>query len=105
MRARGVAVPGVVTGLVRSTDNDGHTFRPIFRFTTLQGHELELTSKYGEASPPRPGETVTILYDPQKPRHALIDTGGQRGSRMGWIVTVLGLFLAALSVLTALDVV
>ncbi|MEU9831689.1 hypothetical protein AB0D67_09110 [Streptosporangium sp. NPDC048047] len=45
-----------------------------------------------------------ILYDPQKPRHARIDTGGQRGSTMGWILTGLGL-LATLGVLTAVDIV
>ncbi|MFF0307020.1 DUF3592 domain-containing protein [Streptosporangium sp. NPDC004379] len=56
------------------------------------------------SQPPRPGDRVMILYDPQKPRHARIDTGGQRGSTMGWILTGLGL-LATLGVLTAVDIV
>lgn len=91
LRARGVQVPGVVTGLVRSRNNDSPTSRPIFRFTTLEGHELEVTSDMGEGRPPQPGDRVTILYDPQKPRYAVIATSGQRGLILGWIVTVLGL--------------
>jgi hypothetical protein len=95
----------VVTGLVRSRDPDSSTCRPIFRFTTLEGHEVEVTSKHGEVSPPQPGDRVTILYDPRKPRHALIDTSGQRGSGMGWTMTAFGLLLATLSVLAALNII
>lgn len=98
-------MPGVITDLVRSRDPDSRTSRPIFRFTTVEGDEVEVTSSYGEVSPPEPGESVTVLYDPDKPRRAHIDTSGQRGSAMGWALTALGLFLGALSVLTALDII
>ncbi|WP_055478141.1 DUF3592 domain-containing protein [Sphaerimonospora mesophila] len=103
-RARAVRVPGVITGLVRSSDPDSPTCRPVFRFTTLEGHEVEVTSGFGEAHPPQPGDRVTILYNPRKPRKARIDTSGQTGSAMGWIVIGLGLLLVALGVLSALDV-
>ncbi|TMR20255.1 DUF3592 domain-containing protein [Nonomuraea turkmeniaca] len=105
LRARGVRVPGVITGLVQSRDPDSSTCKPIFRFTTLEGHEVEVTSKFGEASPPQPGDRVSILYDPQKLRHARIDTGGQRGSAMGRILTGFGLLLVTLSVLITLNIV
>ncbi|MEV1001844.1 DUF3592 domain-containing protein [Nonomuraea sp. NPDC050202] len=105
LRARGVRVPGVITGLVRSRDPDSSTSRPIFRFTTLEGHEVEATSKFGEADPPRPGDRVTILYDPQKLRHARIDTGGQRGSTLGQILTGAGLLFVTLSLLITLDII
>ncbi|MEV0363099.1 DUF3592 domain-containing protein [Nocardia fusca] len=103
-RSRSVQVPGVVTGLVRSRDPDSYTSRPIFRFTTVEGHEVEVTSRHGEASPPQPGDSVTILYDRREPRRAVIDTSGQRGSTLGWLLTALGLFLLTMSVLTALDI-
>ncbi|MEV4176029.1 DUF3592 domain-containing protein [Nonomuraea sp. NPDC049709] len=105
LRARGVRVSGVITALVQSRDPDSPTRKPIFRFTTLEGHEVEVTSKFGEANPPRPGDRVTILYDPQKLRHARIDTGGQRGSTMGWLVTGSGLLFVILSVLITLNIV
>jgi hypothetical protein len=103
-RSRSVQVPGVVTGLVRSRDPDSPTSRPIFRFTTVEGHEVEVTSRSGEASPPQPGDSVTILYDRRKPRRAVIDTSGQRGSTLGWLLTGLGLVLLTMSVLSALDI-
>lgn len=103
-RARWAQVSGVITGLVRSRDPDSPTVRPIFRFTTLDGHEIEVTSKYGETNPPQPGDRVTILYAPRKPGHAIINTGGQRGSTMGWALTAFGLLLTTLGVLTALNI-
>lgn len=105
LRARGVRVPGVIIGLVPSRDPDMHTFRPVFRFTTLEGHEVEVASKFGEAGPPRPGDRVTIIYDPQKVRHARIDTSGQRGSTWGWILTGSGLLLVTLGILSSLNIV
>ncbi|SMC85765.1 Protein of unknown function [Lentzea albidocapillata] len=87
-----------------SCDRESPTARPIFRFTTLEGHEVEVTSKYGETNPPQPGDRVTILYTPQKPQHAVINTGGQRGSTMGWALTAVGLVLVTLGVLAALDI-
>ncbi|WP_433499728.1 DUF3592 domain-containing protein [Sphaerimonospora sp. CA-214678] len=95
----------MITGLVRSRDPDSPTCRPVFRFTTLEGHEVEVTSRFGEADPPQPGDRVTILYDPRKRRKARIDAGGQDGSAMGRILIGLGLLLTALGVLSALDIV
>ena len=104
LRARWAQVPGVITDLVHSCDREKPTARPIFRFTTHEGHEVEVTSKYGETNPPQPGDHVTILYTPQKPGQAVINTGGQRGSTMGWALTAIGILLVALGVLAALNI-
>ncbi|MGN9907561.1 DUF3592 domain-containing protein [Phytohabitans sp. LJ34] len=94
----------MVTGLVRSRDPDSPSVRPIFRFTTLEGHPVEVTSKYGETNPPQPGARVTILYAPEDSGRAVINSSGQRGSTMGWTFTALGLFLVTLGALSALNV-
>ncbi|MEV0592438.1 DUF3592 domain-containing protein [Nonomuraea cavernae] len=104
-RARGVRVPGVVTGLERSSDPDSNACYPIFRFTTRDGQEFEITSRYGESKPPQPGDRVTVLYDPDRQRNARIDTGGQDGSTMGRWVVGIGLFLITLGVLTAFEII
>lgn len=104
-RTRGIRVPGVVTGLERSDDPQRPTSRPIFRFTTLDGRELVVASRFGEVDPPQPGDHVTVLYLPHKPQRARIDTGGQRGSAVGWIVMGFGVLLTVLFVLNALSVI
>ncbi|MFC5818696.1 DUF3592 domain-containing protein [Nonomuraea harbinensis] len=104
-RAHGVRVPGLVTGLERSRDPDSKACYPVFRFTTRDGQEVEITSRYGESRPPRPGDRVTVLYDPAKQRNARIDTGGQDGSTMGKWVVGIGLFLITLGALTAFTII
>ncbi|SIS03901.1 DUF3592 domain-containing protein [Micromonospora avicenniae] len=94
----------MITDLVPSRDPDDRVSWPIFRFTTVEGHEVEVTSSFGEGRPPQPADGITILYDPRKPHRAIINTSGQSGSSMGWILTALGLFLTTLSVLTALNI-
>ncbi|QYC37809.1 hypothetical protein Nocox_00865 [Nonomuraea coxensis DSM 45129] len=46
-----------------------------------------------------------VLYDPEKPRNARIDSGGQDGSAMGRWVVGIGLFLITLGVLTAFTII
>lgn len=89
-----VRVPGVVTGLKRSSDPDGKASFPVFRFTTREGEEVEMTSRQGESRPPRPGD-----------RNARIETAGQDGSAMGRLVAGMGLFLIAVGVLTTLEII
>ncbi|MEU9831688.1 hypothetical protein AB0D67_09105 [Streptosporangium sp. NPDC048047] len=36
---------------MRSRDPDSSTCSPIFRFAALEGHEVEVTSKFDEANP------------------------------------------------------
>ncbi|WP_165970160.1 DUF3592 domain-containing protein [Nonomuraea terrae] len=105
IRARGVRVPGVVIGYKQVAGGGEEPLsRPVFRFTTLEGHELEVTSRTGEPRGYLPDERIEVLYNPQKPERARIDNAGQRGSTMGWIVTTMGVFVLAVGVLGFLDV-
>jgi hypothetical protein len=105
LRTLGIRASALVTGLRRSSDPDSNACFPIFRFTTREGQEVEITSLYGESKPPQPGDRVTILYDPENQRNARIDTGGQDGSTMGRIVMGIGIFLITLGALSAFNVI
>jgi hypothetical protein len=80
--ARGLRVPGVVAQLRIEEDlsNDwviapGETY-PVLRFTTLEGEKVESVTPVNiRKLNVRPGQPVTVLYDPQNPkRRPRIDT-------------------------------
>jgi hypothetical protein len=75
-----ISVPGVVTENVWREDRDSNNrtswaFYPRIRFRTADGQEITFITNTG-ASPPsyRVNEPVTILYDPQQPYHASIQS-------------------------------
>ena len=66
--------------LKTSTDRDGNrswAYYPHVRYRIADGRDLDLISSTG-ASPPsfRVGQQVTVLYDPQDPAHASINSFG-----------------------------
>lgn len=62
---------GTVISLSRETDSEGQVvFHPRVRFTTAQGRALEFRSSSGSSSPPRLGDRVEVLYDPDDPQDA-----------------------------------
>jgi len=102
--ARALRVPGVVVDLVRSysrSSNGGGstTYRPVFRFQTYEGMDVEVTGNMGTNPPPaRPGEQVNVLYDPGNPRNARLDKRGQRGGFVSWIFIGFGVVFTAIGV-------
>lgn len=98
LRARGIRVPGVVVGseMVENLE------RPVFRFTTIDGQEVEVTSAYGQAKPLKPGDRVTVRYDPENVQNAHICTRVQEGTAMGWVQVIFELVITAALVLEAL---
>ena len=71
---------GVVTGHTsRSTDHvgdlPGRVFFPSVRFQTADGRTVEFENKLGTNVPPRVGERVTVLYDPERPEEAKVAFG------------------------------
>lgn len=77
--ATAVSVPGVVTENVwreeRSNNRTTWTFYPRIRFRTADGQEISFISNSGSSPPSyRVNEPVTILYDPQQPYHAYIQS-------------------------------
>ena len=71
---------GVVTGHTsRSThhvdDPPGRVFFPSVRFRTADSRTVEFENKLGTNAPPRVGERVTVLYDPERPEEAKVAFG------------------------------
>jgi hypothetical protein len=71
---------GVVIGLdIRSSSGGKTTYHPVVRFVTAREQVIEFTSNlgggYGSYSI---GESVKVRYDPNKPRHARLDSVSDR---------------------------
>jgi len=93
-RSRAQRVTGILTGIHTVRHNDQPTTYPILRFRTLEGVELETTSNVNEGSfylTRMRGRQVPVLYDPQDPRKACIDSPSGRGQvKSGYGIIVLG---------------
>jgi hypothetical protein len=62
-----------ITQMVYSSDSEGGGYTPVFRFRTLQGQEVEVSGSL-RTNPPqfKVGQTIDVLYDPDKPQKARI---------------------------------
>jgi Protein of unknown function (DUF3592) len=71
--ARALRADGVVTDFThgRSSKRSGTIYTPIVTFTTSQGRELQVA---GSGSGYRRGDQVRVLYDPDNPEQAQIDS-------------------------------
>ena len=65
---------GTVVELVRSQSSDSTTYRPVVRYSTQSGEQVEFTSSAG-SNPPSysKGEQVEVLYQPLQPAQARIN--------------------------------
>lgn len=77
--SRAVETTGTVTEVLRSTDDDGVSYRPLVQFRDRAGVRREFASSvstswraYDE------GETVSVLFDPEDPDTAVIDSASER---------------------------
>ncbi|MQA96301.1 MAG: DUF3592 domain-containing protein, partial [Streptosporangiales bacterium] len=72
LRRTGVRVPGQVVAIettVSVGDSRRRTYHPIYTFTTPEGRELRIRSSTGRNAPyPRPGMTITVIYEPDAPQ-------------------------------------
>lgn len=74
-RRRYVRVPGVIVGRRDARGELGmgpatHSRAAIFRFTTVEGQEIEAESDVQSFPGPKPGKRVTVIYDPRDPYDA-----------------------------------
>lgn len=82
LTANGLRAEGTVVRLQRryTRNSDGHgryVYRPMVQFRTEAGEDLEFRGSTGTGSPAyRRGERVTVLYLPQSPQDAKIDSFG-----------------------------
>jgi Protein of unknown function (DUF3592) len=103
-RTGAARVPGVVVDLhwetmpARRDSAEGSPCRrvamPIFRFHTLEGHPVVVTSPVG-TNPPRhrPGGAVTVVYDPDDPSRARIEGALGDGSLLAACLIGVGVLL------------
>ncbi|WP_433467346.1 DUF3592 domain-containing protein [Spirillospora sp. CA-128828] len=74
-------VPGIVAGIHRVSTTDSYEFFPVLRFRTLDGTDIETVgeTRGGSFELTRlKGRPVPVLYDPQDPRKARMDTSSGR---------------------------
>jgi hypothetical protein len=86
LQRRGERVTGIVVGhdqqwvAGQSMSNPGsYAYRPVVRFRTRDGQEIEATTRVGTPVGIRPGREVPVLYDPANPSSAEIDAFRERG--------------------------
>ncbi len=91
---------GIVVDRTVSTSNNKTTYCAVVRFRTAREQPIQFTS--GECTNPAPavGASVKVLYDPDNPRHAKLDTTWARLTRWGFggAITFVGLLFAAGSI-------
>ncbi|GLX09731.1 DUF3592 domain-containing protein [Microbispora sp. NBRC 16548] len=93
-RRRAQRSRGLVVGLRASRSDDGTSYYPTIRFTTVYGQQVEAETTYGSNPPPaRPGEEVTVLYDPARPTRIRIDSAAGSGALLGGIFLTVGIVL------------
>jgi hypothetical protein len=99
-REASVLTTGTVVGMQESYDPEGSWYAPIVRFTTTKGEVVEFTSStksrpasYG------PGDTVEVIYQPDDPHGAQIDTAFERyGASAILAIVGFGLTVAGVAV-------
>ncbi len=66
---------GVVTGLVTESGQRGYIYCPVVQFTTSTGIPCNFKSSVGSnPAPYAVGQNVNIIYDPQNPQNAEINS-------------------------------
>jgi hypothetical protein len=83
-RAASTSVSGVVVALQKQVMNPGSggVYCPIVEFTTASGKSIRFESSYGTMpASHQVGQVVKVLYDPQNPDKAEIESGLSR-----WLV-------------------
>ncbi len=91
--------PGTVTDLRFRREmrgEGGGAWFPVLRFATAEGLQVDAEAIFGRMpAPARPGDVVTVLYDPANPTRAALE-GHADGALTGTILIVLGWLLVPL---------
>jgi hypothetical protein len=100
-RSRALRAPGMLVGIHSDRHNDHPTTYPVLRFRTIEGADVETTSNVNEGPfylTRMRGRQVPVLYDPDDPRKACIDSpSGRRQVRSGFGIIALGVFFLLLA--------
>ncbi|WP_329238371.1 DUF3592 domain-containing protein [Actinoallomurus sp. NBC_01490] len=101
-----VRVPGTVTALrteyssSSSSSTRSVVYRPVLRFTTVDGRIVETASPFAaNPAPARVGASLPVLYDPADPAKARQAGAGGSGTFHGVIFTAGGLLFGVIGVI------
>lgn len=94
-----IETEGVVIEIDKSENSDGRTmYRPVFAFTADNGRNYEVPSSVSSGRPSHGiGDKVSILYDPEQPAEAELDSTWRL-----WLGAVIAGFLSAGALVTGL---
>lgn len=107
-RARAARVTGLVTEIrdrwedtTTGTMDHGTSLRryPVVRFALPDGREVETETPGANPAPAKEGAQVTVLYDPDAPTNAVIDTRWSDGTVGSGCMTAFGIAFALLGAL------
>ena len=100
-RAQGVVVE-LASGPAAGPQVPGPLSYPVVRYRTADGREVVFRSDFGaQPSPWRPGQPVTVLYDPGDPQRARIETRA-RSTALPALFVVLAVAMAGFATLVFL---
>ena len=100
-RAQGVVVE-LVTGATPGPQSSGVLSYPVVRYRTMDGREVVFRSDFGaQPSPWRPGQPVTVLYNPANPQEARIETAA-RSAGLPALFVVLAVGMAGIATVVVL---
>ena len=103
-RAQGVVVD-LVAGPTPGPQSTGTVAYPVVRYRTTDGREVVFRSDLGsQPSPWRPGQPVTVLYDPTDPQQARIETAA-RSTGLPALFVVLAVGMAGIATVVVLFIV
>jgi hypothetical protein len=97
LEERGVRTTAAVVQAVVGPDQREHV---IFRFVSEDGASHDVATMGAHIGQHEPGETATIIYDPEDPNHVTLEELAPRGESSGLILEIAGvtvLVAAALS--------
>jgi hypothetical protein len=97
LEERGVRTTAEVVHAVKGRDAREHV---IFRFQDAEGTSHDVATMGAHIGQHEPGETATIIYDPEDPRHVTLEQLAPKGESSGLILEIAGvtvLVAAALS--------
>ena len=81
----------------RSYAGSGGVIYPSVRFHTADGRTVEFQNKIGTNAPPRVGDEVTVIYDPEQPEEARLSAGSTFRPNFKLLAVVFGIFLAVVA--------
>lgn len=101
--ARAVRTSGVIVRVhperAGSGDWSGTDHSPIFRFTAPDGRDIVRPAMSRSSHPTlRPGDRVAVLFDPERPSDARIDSIGNRGPMAALFTVLFGIAFAGIGV-------